>query len=176
MASRMVILGLLVLGLALFQMMDVLSAEHPVEHPKGETKATEGVSKEELAKSIVNYVKKDAKLKGGYFLVYDKKNKEALILELVLVHKDRLSKIAKDIYFACADFKTLKGKIYDLDVFMKGTEKGNLEVTEVSIHKEAGNPRYTWYEEGGIWKKKISGEKAKEGVAKEAEHPSEHPE
>ncbi len=176
MASRRVILSLLILGLALFQVMDVLSAEHPTEHPKGETEAATGFSKEELAKSIVDYVKKDAKLKGGYFLVYDKKNKEALALELVLVHKDRLSKIAKDIYFACADFKTLKGKIYDLDVFMKGTEKDNLMVTEVSVHKEAGIPRYTWYEENGIWKKKISGKKVEEVVTKEAEHPSEHPE
>lgn len=170
MTSRMVILGMLILGLALFQVMDVLSAEHPAEHPtdkpEGETKAAAGFSKEELAKSIADYVKKDAKLKGGYFLVYDKKNKEALALELVLVHKDRLSKIAKDVYFACADFKTSKGKIYDLDIFMKGTEKGNLMVTEISVHKEANKPRYTWYEESGIWKKKISGENAEEVVAK----------
>lgn len=169
MTSKMAILSLLVLVFALFQVMDVLSAEHPehpVEKPKGETEATTGFNKEELAKSIGDYVKKDAKLKGGYFLVYDKKNKEALALELVLVHKDRLSKIAKDIYFACADFKTSKGKIYDLDIFMKGTEKGNLMVTEISVHKEAKKPRYTWYEEGGIWKKKISGEKAEEVAAK----------
>ncbi len=179
MASRRMILGLLILGLALFQMMDVLSAEHPehpTEKPAGETEATKGFNKEELAKSVADYVKKDAKLKGGYFLVYDKKNKEALVLELVLVHKDRLSKIAKNIYFACADFKTLKGKIYDLDIFMKGTEKDNLMVTEVSVHKEAGDPRYTWYEENGIWKKKLSEEKAKEVADKGAEHPSEHPE
>ena len=175
MASRRIILGLLILGLALFQMVGVFSAEHP-EHPAEETEAAKGFNKEELAKSIADYVKKDAKLKGGYFLVYDKKNKEALVLELALVHKDKLSKIAKNIYFACADFKTLKGKVYDLDIFMKGTEKGNLEVTEVSVHKETGKPRYTWYEEGGIWKKKISGKKVEEVAAKGAEHPSEHPE
>lgn len=178
MASRRTILGLLILGLALFQLMDVFSAEHPehpVEKPKIETVVAKDVSKEELAKSIEDYVKKDAKLKGGYFLVYDKKAKEALILELVLVHKDRLSKIAPNVYFACADFKTPKDNIYDLDIFMKGTEKGNLEVTEISVHKEAGKPRYTWYEEGGVWKKKIPGETVKEAAPKKAEHPTEHP-
>lgn len=125
--------------------------EHPQEHP---TKKEVKITKDSLAEVIEEYVKKDAELRGGYFLVYDKKAKMTLALKLVRVHKDRLSMVEKDVYFACADFKTTEGKLYDLDIFMKGNEKDNLKVTEISIHKEEGNPRYTWHEDGGVWKKK----------------------
>lgn len=128
------------------------AGEHP-EHPTKKTKSKGGVTMKDLASAIESYIKKDADLHGGYFLVYDKKAKESLILTLVKVHKERLSRIASNVYFACADFKTPSGKIYDLDIFMKGSKKNDLKVTEISIHKESGKPRYTWYEKGGIWKK-----------------------
>ncbi|MBI2118487.1 MAG: hypothetical protein HYT97_02540 [Elusimicrobia bacterium] len=130
--------------------------EHPKEHPtKKQTKKIEAsISMEDLAKSIEGYVAKDAALKGGYFLVYDPESKSTLQLTLDHVHKERLSKVSSDVYFACADFKTPEGKIYDMDVFMKGNKTDSLEVTEVSVHKEDGKARYSWFEENGIWKKK----------------------
>jgi len=109
---------------------------------------------EDLAKAIEGYVQKDAALKGGYFVVYDPVAKQPLALTLVKVHKDRLSKMGDDTYFACADFTTPDGKVYDLDVFMQGADAGSLKATEVSVHKEAGKARYGWAEENGIWKKK----------------------
>jgi len=36
---------------------------------------------------------------------------------------------------------------------MKETDSG-LEVTQQTLHKVDGEPRYTWYEEEGIWKRK----------------------
>ncbi len=92
------------------------------------------------------------------------------------MHKDRLSRVGKEVYFACADFRTPAGKVYDLDIFMKGPAKDRLQVTEIAIHKEQGEPRYTWHEEGGIWKKKpvTPPEKAKKEHSKR-EHPTEHP-
>ena len=149
--------------------------EHPVDQP-----VTKALTKEELAEAIEDYVSEDANLKGGFFLVYDHEADTTLALTLELVHKARLSRIAADVYFACADFKTPEGKTYDLDIFMKGTTKDNLQVTEVIVHKEEGEPRYTWHEEGGIWKKKYAEVKKEE--PKEPEHPvseqpaSEHPE
>ena len=128
--------------------------ELPQEHPEHPTEKKVDINKEAIAEAIAEYIERDSELRGGYFLVYDKKAKATLTLKLVRVHKDKLSMIEKDVYFACADFKTSKGKIYDLDIFMKGAEKDNLKVTEISIHKEAGKPRYTWHEEGGVWKKK----------------------
>jgi len=129
------------------------AAEHPAEHPT--EAAAPGITKDQLADAIRKYVKKDSKLKGGYFVVYDKKAQMPLALTLKKVHKDRLSTIGEGVYFVCADFETPAGKVYDLDIFMKGPDKDHLAVTKVLVHKEAGVERYTWYEEGGIWKKKF---------------------
>ena len=174
MNGKIVLIGLLLLSFVIFAGC-AEKKEHPVgaEHPT-EQSAKKAVTKEELAEAIEDYVSKDADLKGGYFLVYDQEADTTLALTLELVHKARLSRIAADVYFACADFKTPEGKTYDLDVFMKGTTKNNLKVTEVIVHKEEGEPRYTWYEEGGIWKKKYV--EAKEEETEEPEHPAEHPE
>lgn len=133
-------------------------SEHPKgqEHPKAEGKGN--VSLEDLATAIQAYVENDSKLKGGYFLVYDPVAKKPLALELVKVHRDRLSGIGDQTYFACADFKSIDGaKTYDLDIFMKGPNKDRLMATQVLIHKEAGKERYSWYEEDGIWKRKEAG-------------------
>lgn len=132
-----------------FGYADILPQEHP-EHP---TTVKSDIDKDSLAKAIKDYVKRDTELRGGYFMVYDQKAEKTLALKLVLVHKARLSKVAKDVYFACADFKAPDGKVYDLDIFMKGNSMDNMKVTEISIHKEEGKPRYTWQEKGGIWTK-----------------------
>ncbi|HKB15260.1 MAG TPA: hypothetical protein VKF62_04305 [Planctomycetota bacterium] len=135
-----------------------LAQEHP-EHPKdaGKKKAAAAVTKEDLGDAITEYVKKDAQLKGGYFLVYDASAKKALALTLDKVHKDKLARVGENTYFACADFKTPEGTTYDLDVFMKGASKDQLTVTEVSVHKEDGKERYTWSEKDGTWSKKPVG-------------------
>ena len=144
--------------------------EHPTEHPVGKKKEP-GLTKEDLSDAIEAYVKKEAEKKGGFFVVYDSKSEKELRLTLEKVHKERLSKVAEQEYFACADFKAQDGKVYDLDIFMKGPGKDKLEVTEVSIHKESGKERYTWYEEGGIWKKKPVGELEKPAEKPKKEHP-----
>ena len=140
--------------------------EHPSEHPvEGEVKA--GLTKDELADAIEAHVNEIAVAQGGYFTVVDDKTGEKLELLIDKVHRERLSKVGEDLYFACADFVTPRGKVYDLDVFMKGKSKDDLVFHEFMIHKEAGKERYTWYEHGGIWKR--------ESVNSEVEHPKEHP-
>jgi hypothetical protein len=123
--------------------------EHP-EHPKGEH--PQEMTLDQLATAITDYIARDSKLKGGPFLVYDAVDKKPLQLELVLVHKDRLSSLGEGVYFACTDMKATDGTVYDLDFFMKKGDAG-VETTEVSIHKKAGAPRYGWKEEAGVWKK-----------------------
>jgi len=166
--------------------------EHPAEHPESATRA--GLTKDELADAIEVYVKKESTVQDGYFLAFDEKADEQLKLTLDKVHRKRLSKVGEDLYFACADFMTPEGKVYDLDVFMRGTNKDNLSFSEFTIHKEAGKERYTWYEEGGVWKTKSlktaeekaaehpkeeehpkEGEQPEEEHPKEEEHPAEHP-
>ncbi len=155
--------------------------DHAAEHPEGETKAApkKPVTVAELAESIEAYVNGEVELKGGCFLVYDGENEEPLTLQLKKIHKDKLAKIEDQVYFACADFETPEGKVYDLDVFMKGASQDELKVTEITVHKESGERRYTWYEEDGIWKKKYAAGKEPKAEPKKSEHPehpTEHPE
>lgn len=125
-------------------------AEHP-EHPEETIK----IDVETIGEAITSYVETDSKLKGGYFFVYDPASKTPLQLTLTKVHKERLSQVGENLFFACSDFSAASGKEFDLDFFMKEDE-GRLVVTEVMIHKEDGNPRYTWYQEGDVWKRKKS--------------------
>ncbi len=141
-------------------------AEHPAEHPEGRETAP-SLTKDQLADAIEAYVTEQSAKSDGYFIVEDDKTGEQLKLDKV--HRKRLANVGKDKYFACADFTTDAGKVYDLDVFMTGTTKGNLTFSEFSVHKVAGKERYTWHEIGGVWIKKPIGEKAG------AEHPKEHP-
>ena len=144
-------LMLLVLG------TNALAQEHP-EHPKEKEKqakrpeSTGKMTLDELAVAITQYIERDSKLKGGYFLVYDTEEKQPLLLQLEKVHKDRLSALGGGLYFACTDMKSSGGTVYDLDFFMKRTGP-DIETVEVAIHKKAGEPRYGWKEQNGIWKK-----------------------
>lgn len=154
--SRFWVVGLASL-LVLFPLSTGFAQEHP-EHPtKSTPKPKVEVTKEMMAQAITDYVSRDAKMKGGYFLVYDTKAKKTLTLTLDKVHQDRLSQVDERLFFACSDFKSSDGKSYDLDFFMKGKEAASgmeLTVSEIMIHKQDGKPRYNWYEEEGIWKRK----------------------
>lgn len=125
--------------------------EHPQEHPGSKPRAA--VSREALGQAIRDYVTKDSKLKGGYFLVWDGVAKKTLVLTLEKVHDDKLAQVSPGVYFACADFKALDGATYDLDIFMAGESATELTTTEIAVHKENGKERYTWAQEGGLWKK-----------------------
>ena len=144
----------------------VFAQEHP-EHPKKDelkkqppekveqadrSESTKEMTLDALADAITDYIEHDSKLKGGFFLVYDTQEKKPLQLELVKVHKERLSSLGNGVYFACTDMKASHAVVYDLDFFMKQTGDG-LETTEITVHKKAGKPRYNWKEENGIWKK-----------------------
>jgi hypothetical protein len=145
--------------------------EHPSEHPEGEQKQA-AITKDELADAVEAYVRKESASHGGYFIAFDEKAGKELKLTLDKVHRKRLSKVGDGRYFACADFKTPEGKIYDLDVFMTGSDKDYLAFSKFMVHKEAGKERYTWYEERGIWKTKQVGTTIEEHPK---EHPQEHP-
>ncbi|MBI1936922.1 MAG: hypothetical protein HYS25_02245 [Ignavibacteriales bacterium] len=143
-------LGLLAAFIIFGTAAKLQAQEHPSkEHPKSE--AT--LNPEVLAKEIEQYVETESKKHGGYFPYYDKQTKTKLDLKFDHVHKGNLSKIADGVYFACSDFKSSDGKVYDLDFFIKETDDG-LKVTQQKLHKINGKARYTWYEEDGVWKSK----------------------
>jgi cytochrome b involved in lipid metabolism len=134
-----------------------LAAEHPGEHPSVKPSAGEArkpLTKEEMSAAIQSYIEQEAKKNGGYYEIYDSLQNKNLFLKLKKIHDDRLSHIGNDVYFFCVDLVDKDGKVYDLDFFMKRGPGGDLNVTEVTIHKQEGKERYTWYEEKGIWKKR----------------------
>jgi hypothetical protein len=103
----------------------VTAQEHP-EHPHDSAVPDDPVTLSQLADAITAYVEDDTELKGGYFLVYDDVNDEVLQLRLVQVHEERLSSLGDDTYFACADFATPDGTVYDIDVFMQARPRPSL--------------------------------------------------
>lgn len=139
--------------------MGALAQEHPEhpEHPEdkatAKSESTFKVDKEVMAATIKAYVADDAKLKGGYFLIFDAESKKPLALSLTKVHQERLAKVGENLYFACSDFDEAGGQEFDLDFFMEEVD-GKLVVTQVLIHKQDGAPRYTWFEDNGLWKTK----------------------
>ncbi len=152
--------------------------EHPAgeksaEHPAGATAA--GITKDSLADAIEAWVGEQ----GGTLEVKDDKTGKTLSFSLVKVHRERIAHLDKNTCFVCADFKTAAGKVYDLDVFVTGTALDSLKFHDLTIHKEEGVARYTWHEEGGVWKKKSMGAASSGGKSeskkKAREHPAEHP-
>jgi hypothetical protein len=132
-------------------------AEHPREHPSGKQSKGEvkkPLTKKEMSEAIQSYIDKESKKHEGYYEIYDDIQGKKLFLKLKKVHDDRLSHVGNDVYFFCVDLLNRDDKVYDLDFFMKRGPGGNLDFTEVTIHKQEGKERYTWYEENGIWKKK----------------------
>ncbi len=148
------------LGLAMT--VAVYAQEHPTEHPTATDASAEHpttatrIDKTILAASIEHFVMHDSAIKGGSFLVMDDRTGKALNLRLEKVHQERLSNVGNDTYFACADFRSTTGKTYDLDIFMTGQTADDLKVTEITVHKENGQERYTWSETRGVWKKKAA--------------------
>jgi hypothetical protein len=131
------------------------SKEHPAkgskEHPAKEKGQAKDVSTADISAGIRKDIDaKSKKASDGKFHV--KHEGKDLALDLVKVHDDRLSNLGSGKYFACVDMKAADGTTYDIDFFMSG-KPGNMKVTETSVHKVNGRPRYDWKEEGGGWKK-----------------------
>lgn len=133
-------------------------SEHPdeggSEHPDESSKSS-SLTIEKFADAAKAHIKGEQKENDGYFMVEDEKQGKTLKLQLEKVHRKRLSHLGDDKYFVCADFKAKDGKTYDVDIFMKGTKKSNLEeVSAPKVHKVNGDPRFTYKKEDGVWQQK----------------------
>ncbi len=132
--------------------------EHPddegSEHPDESSKSS-SLTIEQFADAAKAHIEKEQNENNGFFRVEDEEQGKTLKLQLEKVHRKRLSNLGGDKYFVCADFKAQDGKTYDVDIFMKGTKKSNLEeVRDPKVHKVAGEPRFTYKKEDGVWKQK----------------------
>ncbi len=131
-------------------------AEHPekeAEHPEHPEHHGSPPSIEEVATFLESHVAEVTAGTDGRMSIRDEKTGQALELQLDKIHRERLAQTDEHTYFVCADFKSRDGEVFDLDFWVHQIAHG-LQVTETMIHKQSGNPRYTWYEESGVWKRK----------------------
>ncbi len=120
--------------------------EHP-EHPTAEKK----ISVDDLEKAIQEKVAEKTKQDGGAFKLPDDVLKKTWELELVKVHRDKLTRLEDGTYFACVDMKEKGGKdMVDVDFFLKESD-GKLAFSDMSVHKVNGVPRYNWEKKGDRW-------------------------
>jgi hypothetical protein len=129
--------------------------EHPAghEHPeKGEhpTEKAKTVSTADLDKAIKARIAEKTKSDGGVFKVEDKVLNKTWELTLVKVHTDKLTPLSADTYFACTDFKAKDGTLVDVDFYLK-SQDGKLVITDTTVHKINGKPRFNYVEKNGVW-------------------------
>lgn len=99
-------------------------------------------SAEQLRQTIRDYIERQEQSVGS-FTVPDPKDKGKLrTLQLVRVH-ERVGKTG-DYYYSCTDMKDVaSGDELDLDFDISDMGE-KLQVVAVRIHKDNGNPRYTY--------------------------------
>jgi hypothetical protein len=124
--------------------------EHPAEgeHPKSEK--AKAVSTADLDKAIKARIEEKTKSDGGVFKVEDKVLNKTWDLTLVKVHTDKLTPLSADTYFACTDFKAKDGTLVDVDFYLKNQD-GKLVITDTTVHKINGKPRFNYVEKNGVW-------------------------
>jgi hypothetical protein len=120
-------------------------AEHP-EHPQ----AKRAISTAELENKIKEIIDQKSKASGS-FRLDDPVTKSVWMLKLDKVHSDRLTQLDPVTYFACVDMNASDGRKVDVDFFLKD-RGGKLEMTDVTVHKIDGVPRYNWAEQC-FWKR-----------------------
>ena len=164
-------------GFALAQSDQPTTSEHPkkAEHPKQQEqpKAQEHPAKkmttEDIDGAITAHIA-DMSKADGMFHVKDNVLNKTWNLSLVKVHKDKLTALDSDDYFACVDFKADDGTAVDVDFFLKN-EGGKLVVTDTTVHKINGQARYMYEEKDGFWHRvDATGAEHPETAAKK-EHP-----
>jgi len=136
--------------------------EHPKEHPKKQQEAKQEHPKKEhpaakpttddLDKAIRDQIAEKAKASGGKFPAKDDVLNKTWALELVRVHKDKLTQLDDNTYFACVDFKADDSTAVDVDFYLKG-DAGKLKITDTTVHKVNGKARFMYQQKGNFWER-----------------------
>ncbi len=142
----MMILALTLLG-AFFSGSELRAQEHPGEHPGKEEK----VKIDQVRDAILDYIRWDTKLKGGYFLIWDDKEQKVWKLDFSELHK-KVMVLEEKTYFMCTDFNakekqpdgSVKTATLDIDFWLEKGKDGKLKVSMAKIHKVGGVPRFKY--------------------------------
>ncbi|MEK6794162.1 MAG: transglutaminase-like domain-containing protein [Spirochaetota bacterium] len=95
----------------------------------------------DISAGIEKHIADKTRLGGGYFPLDFGTNH--MRLKLVRVHTEYLANLGPRRHFACVDLVDTKGDVYDVDFFLSGG-RGNMVVTETTVHKMNGQPYYAW--------------------------------
>ena len=103
----------------------------------------------DIQAGIERHIDTQTRAGQGYFnLAFDQRT---LRLKLVRVHTEYLANLGPRQHFACVDLVGTDGEVYDVDFFLAG-DPGAMTVTETTVHKINGQPRYTWEQnKDGTW-------------------------
>lgn len=118
---------------------------HTEEHggqEHGGTTTSAAPTNDDIRNTMKNFVETSSAATGTFDII-DPDTGKTLNLEVINIH-ERIGK-SGDYYYSCADFKDTKsGVTYDLDLDVADRGNGQLEVADVRIHKESGDPRFTY--------------------------------
>lgn len=172
--ARLILALLVAVGLLAVPISSALAQEHPKqEHPKKEHPAAKPASTADIEKAIRAHIDATAEKNNGKFPVKDDVLKKTWALTLDRVHTDKLTQLDAKTYFACVDFVADDGTKVDVDFFLKGKDD-KLKVSDTSVHKINGEPRYNYVQKGDFWVREAVGGEQQEHPKKE--HPKkEHP-
>ena len=131
---------------AVFAIGFAFAQEHPSDHPTDKKVAKKGYTVDDLDKAIRAAIA-EKETNGVYQL---KDGDKTWDLKLDKVHRERLARTDENTYFACTDFKSADDHTVDVDFFMKD-DGGKLVMTDATLHKVDGKPRYNWKEKDGYW-------------------------
>jgi transglutaminase-like putative cysteine protease len=103
----------------------------------------------DIQAGIERHIEEQTRAGQGYFhLRFDQ---HRLRLRLVRVHTEYLANLGPRRHFACVDLVDTDGEVYDVDFFLAG-DPGAMTVTETTVHKINGQPRYAWKQKkDGTW-------------------------
>lgn len=95
----------------------------------------------DIAQGIERHIARQSEVNQGFFpLDFEGR---PLKLKLVRVHLEYLSSLGPLRNFACVDLVDTDGEVYDVDFFLSGPPH-DMVVTETTLHKVNGKPRYAW--------------------------------
>ncbi len=141
---KMVLLCFGVLFLALFSSGCATASVRDVAAGSGREDIIEEVPDivtGDIQEGIEKHIARQVALGDGYFRIPFEG--EELQLDLVRVHTEYLATLGPTRHFACVDMVGADGEFYDIDFFMEGP-RGDMKVTEATVHKINGRPLYVW--------------------------------
>ncbi|MFB6258495.1 MAG: transglutaminase-like domain-containing protein [Flavobacteriales bacterium] len=135
--------------LALFLTACGSGQQEQKKEKSADKKESKDVSVAAIEKGVRSYIEEHSQGKEGRFEL--EKEGDTLRLKLVRVHTEYIATLGPQRHFACVDLAEANGDVYDVDFFLEGS-KGNMTITQLTVHKLNGKPFYTWEQKkDGTW-------------------------